>query len=163
MALITIIVGRAAQFLIALITLRVATTLLSPEEMGKVALVVTTTAFFALLLINPVGMFINRRIHAWQASGRGIGYLVRFAGYIALVATIAAISLPLFVMTGLVNFGIPTVWLIALVCGSVIFNTVNQTAIPCLNLLGDSADTPFTAQRGDANQFIVGLGMAYTF
>ena len=25
------------------------------------------------------------------------------------------------------------------------------------------ADTPFTAQRGDANQFIVGLGMAYTF
>ncbi len=30
-------------------------------------------------------------------------------------------------------------------------------------LLGDSADTPFTAQRGDANQFIVGLGMAYTF
>lgn len=30
-------------------------------------------------------------------------------------------------------------------------------------LLGDSADTPFTAQRGDANQFIIGLGMAYTF
>lgn len=138
MALITIIVGRAAQFLIALITLRVATTLLSPEEMGKVALVVTTTAFFALLLINPVGMFINRRLHAWQASGRGVGYLVRYAGYIALVAAIAAVGLPLFVMTGLISFGIPTVWLIALVCGSVIFNTVNQTAIPCLNLLGDS-------------------------
>lgn len=138
MALITIIVGRAAQFLIALITLRVATTLLSPEEMGKVALVATTTAFFALLLINPVGMFINRRLHAWQASGHGVGYLVRYAGYIALVATIAAISLPLFVMTGLISFGIPTVWLIALVCGSVIFNTVNQTTIPCLNLLGDS-------------------------
>mgnify|MGYP006198334281 CR=1 FL=1 len=31
------------------------------------------------------------------------------------------------------------------------------------SLLGDSADTPFTVQRGDANQFIVGLGMAYTF
>ncbi|MDP3349062.1 MAG: oligosaccharide flippase family protein [Hydrogenophaga sp.] len=138
MALITIIVGRAAQFLIALITLRVATTLLSPEEMGKVALVVTTTAFFALLLINPVGMFINRRLHAWQASGRGVGYLVRYAGYIALVAAIAAVGLPLFVRTGLISFGIPTVWLIALVCGSVIFNTVNQTAIPCLNLLGDS-------------------------
>lgn len=30
-------------------------------------------------------------------------------------------------------------------------------------LLGDSADTPFTAQRGDANQFILGLGLAYTF
>lgn len=138
MVLITIIAGRAAQFFLALITLRVATTLLSPEEMGKVALVATTTAFFALLLINPVGMFINRRLHAWQTSGRGVGYLVRYAGYIALVATIAAISLPLFIMTGLISFGIPTEWLIALVCGSLIFNTVNQTAIPCLNLLGDS-------------------------
>jgi outer membrane scaffolding protein for murein synthesis (MipA/OmpV family) len=30
-------------------------------------------------------------------------------------------------------------------------------------LTGDSADTPFTSERGDANQFIAGLGMAYTF
>jgi outer membrane scaffolding protein for murein synthesis (MipA/OmpV family) len=30
-------------------------------------------------------------------------------------------------------------------------------------LIGDSADTPFTAVRGDANQFITGLGVAYTF
>lgn len=30
-------------------------------------------------------------------------------------------------------------------------------------LVGDAADTPFTADRGDANQFIAGLGLAYTF
>ena len=30
-------------------------------------------------------------------------------------------------------------------------------------LVGDSADTPYTAIRGDANQFILGLGVAYTF
>lgn len=30
-------------------------------------------------------------------------------------------------------------------------------------LIGDSADTPYTAVRGDANQFILGLGVAYTF
>ena len=30
-------------------------------------------------------------------------------------------------------------------------------------LLGDGADTPFTAQRGSANQFIAGLGLGYTF
>jgi outer membrane scaffolding protein for murein synthesis (MipA/OmpV family) len=30
-------------------------------------------------------------------------------------------------------------------------------------LLGDSADTPYTAVRGNANQFIIGLGVAYTF
>lgn len=30
-------------------------------------------------------------------------------------------------------------------------------------LVGDAADTPFTAERGSANQFIGGLGIGYTF
>ena len=30
-------------------------------------------------------------------------------------------------------------------------------------LLGDAADTPYTSLRGDANQFIAGLGVGYTF
>jgi MipA family protein len=30
-------------------------------------------------------------------------------------------------------------------------------------LIGDSADTPYTSVRGGANQFIAGLGVAYTF
>lgn len=138
MALLTIIIGRAAQFLLALIMLRVATTLLSPEEMGKVSLTLTTTAFFALFLVNPVGMFINRRLHAWQSSGRAITYLRVYTGYLCLVAMIAAVSLYLLNMGGWIHFGIPTLWLLLLVCGSLVFNTINQTAIPSLNLLGDS-------------------------
>lgn len=136
--MITIIFGRAAQFLLALAMLRVATTLLSPEEMGRVSLVLTTIAFFAMFLVNPVGMFINRRLHAWQESGFARHYLIRYASYLLLVSLIAAISLPLFYMSGVVNFGIPIGWLIFLVCGSLFFNTINQTAIPSLNLLGDS-------------------------
>lgn len=136
--MITIIFGRAAQFLLALAMMRVATTLLSPEEMGRVSLVLSTIAFFALFLINPVGMFINRRLHAWQASGVARHYLIRYANYLLLVALIAAISLPFFYMTGVVNFGISIGWLIFLVCGSLLFNTINQTAIPSLNMLGDS-------------------------
>lgn len=30
-------------------------------------------------------------------------------------------------------------------------------------LLGDAADTPYTAQRGDPNQFFAGVGLGYTF
>jgi len=30
-------------------------------------------------------------------------------------------------------------------------------------MFGDGADTPYTAIRGDANQFILGLGLSYTF
>jgi O-antigen/teichoic acid export membrane protein len=136
--LITIIVGRAAQFILALAMLRVATTLLSPEEMGKVSLALTTIAFFAMFLVNPVGMFINRRLHAWQASGTARHYLIGYVNYLLLVALIAAIGLPFFYITGVADFGISLGWLIFLVCGSLLFNTINQTAIPSLNMLGDS-------------------------
>jgi O-antigen/teichoic acid export membrane protein len=136
--LITILFGRAAQFLLALVMMRVATTLLSPEEMGRVALVLTTIAFFALFLINPVGMFINRRLHAWQASGVARHYLIRYVSYLLFVALLAAISLPFFYMAGVADFGISVGWLIFLVCGSLLFNTINQTAIPSLNMLGYS-------------------------
>ena len=118
--------------------MRVATTLLSPEEMGRVALVLTTTAFFALFLVNPIGMFINRRLHSWQEGGTARQYLIRYVNYLVWVAIGAAIALALLHKIGMVNFGISINWLIFLVCGSIIFNTVNQTVIPSLNLLGDS-------------------------
>ena len=136
--MITIIIGRAAQFLLALLMMRVATTLLSPAEMGRVSLALTTIAFFALFLVNPVGMFINRRLHAWQATGVAKQYLMSYASYLLLVVLVAAIGLPLFYMSGMVNFGIPIGWLLLLVCGSLLFNTINQTSIPSLNMLGDS-------------------------
>lgn len=124
--------------MLALVMVRVATTLLTPEEMGKSSLVLTTIAFFALFLVNPVGMFINRRLHAWQASGVAKYYLLRYTLYLIFVVLIAAFILPLIYMSGIVNFGIPVAWLTILVCGSLFFNTINQTAIPSLNLLGDS-------------------------
>lgn len=119
--------------------MRVATTLLSPEEMGRLSLAVTTIAFFALFLVNPVGMFINRRLHAWQALGVARRYLIRYLSYLLIVVFIAATGLPIVYMSGVVNLGMPIGWLIFLVCGSLLFNTINQTVIPSLNLLGDSA------------------------
>lgn len=136
--MITIIFGRAAQFLLALVMMRVATTLLSPEEMGRVSLVVTTTAFFAFFLISPVGMFINRRLHAWQANGTARQYLTNYVTYLLLVALVAAAGMLLLYVTGVVDFGVSIGWMILLVCGSLIFSTINLTAIPSLNLLGDS-------------------------
>jgi O-antigen/teichoic acid export membrane protein len=136
--LITIIFGRAAQFLLALLMMRVATTLLSPQEMGRVSLVLSTTAFFALFFINPVGMFINRRLHSWQGAGVARHYLTRYAGYLLMVALVASLALSWLSVIGVVNFGVPLGWLLLLVCGSLFFNTINQTAIPSLNLLGDS-------------------------
>lgn len=118
--------------------MRVATTLLSPAEMGRVSLILTSIAFFALFLVNPVGMFINRRLHSWQSSGVARHYLIRYVNYLLLVAFIAAVMLPFFYISGLINFGVSIGWMIFLVCGSLLFNTINQTSIPALNMLGDS-------------------------
>lgn len=118
--------------------MRVATTLLAPEEMGRMSLVMTTTAFFALFLINPVGMFINRRLHAWQTSGTIRHYLTRYWGYLIMVAAVSAVSMVFLQMAGAIGFGMTAGWLLLLVCGSLLFNTVNQTVIPSLNLLGYS-------------------------
>jgi O-antigen/teichoic acid export membrane protein len=135
---LTVIIGRTLQFALALILMRVATTLLSPTEVGRVSLVLTTIAFFALFLVNPAGMFINRRLHAWQSAGLAGYYLMRYAIYLLVVVFIAAIVLPFIYMIGVVDFGISIAWLTLLVCGSLFFNTINQTSIPSLNMLGES-------------------------
>lgn len=136
--------------------MRVATTLLSPEEWGRVALVLTTTAFFALFLVNPVGMFINRRLHAWQSSGVARHYLMRYAIYLSLVVLVSAMGLLFLHMSGVVNFGISIGWLIFLVGGSLLFNTINQTAIPSLNLLGYSGKFVLLSIATIATSFVCG-------
>jgi len=135
--MITIILGRALQFFLALAMMKVATTLLSPEEMGKVSLTLSTIAFFALFLINPVGMFINRRLHSWYVTGVAKHYLLIGFNYFFLVAILASICLWIANHFAWINFGVKISWIVSLVSASLIFNTINQLSIPSLNLLGN--------------------------
>ena len=103
--------------------------------MGRLSLITAATAFFALFLVNPVGMFINRRFHAWDAQGRAKHYLKLHWLYLFGVCMIAALTLAIFNKIHAFGFRFDTLWLLLLVCGSLLFNTINQTAIPSLNLL----------------------------
>jgi O-antigen/teichoic acid export membrane protein len=151
--LINIIFGRSAQFLLMLAMIRVATSILSPREMGKVSLVVATTTFFSLFLINPVGMFINRRLHAWQASGVARYYLTRYVLYLLSASFFAAIAVALLYLTGLADFGLSIAWLTLLVPATLLTGSINQTAIPSLNLLGDSGRFVFLTLATLATSF----------
>lgn len=115
--------------------MRLATGYLPPEEMGRLSLITACTAFFALFLVNPVGMFINRRFHAWNALGRAKYYLKLHWVYLVVVGSVAATSLAALQWINAFGFQFNTAWVLVLVCGSLLFNTVNQTAIPSLNLL----------------------------
>lgn len=131
-----ILAGRGLQFALMFAMMRVATTLLSPQEMGRMSLLLATTAFFALFLVNPVGMFINRRLHSWAETGMVRDYLRWYWVYAALVGLAAALILTVLQHFGLTGLKIELYWLLLLVCGSLVFNTANQTVIPSLNLLG---------------------------
>jgi O-antigen/teichoic acid export membrane protein len=133
--LILIIFGRAAQFVLLLLVMRVATSYLPPDELGRLSLITAATAFFALFLVNPVGMFINRRFHSWDALGHAKYYLKLHWLYLLVVSLVAAASLAALNRLHAFGFQFNTAWLLVLTCGSLLFNTINQTAIPSLNLL----------------------------
>lgn len=130
------LVGRLIQFAIMFASVRIMTELLSPAEMGRVALLTTTTSLFALFLVNPVGMFINRRLHTWVNNGVARSRFHLFAYYILTVAVVAAGCLWLGDRLGVELGGVSLGWAIALVCGSLCFNTAVQTLVPSLNMVG---------------------------
>jgi O-antigen/teichoic acid export membrane protein len=99
------------------------------------SLITAATTFFAMFLVNPVGMFINRRLHAWDALGRAKYYLKLHWLYLLVVSGVAAGSLAILNTWGAFGLQFNTAWLLLLVCGSLFFNTINQTAVPSLNLL----------------------------
>lgn len=136
--MLLIVFGRVAQFILALVMMRVATTFLPPSEMGRMSLFVSSIAFFSLLLVSPVGLFINRRLHAWEMQGVVRRYFDYYWVYLLAVAVLA--SLVLTVMNDLEIIGLrtTTAWLWILVCGSLLFNTMNQIVIYSLNMLGFS-------------------------
>lgn len=134
--LLIIVFGRLVQFILSLVVLRVATTLLLPEEMGRMALVLAATAFFSLFLVNPVGMFINRRLNTWQDYGLARHYLNVYWYYLMIVAGVAALAVLALEWLHMIDFHMSSGWMIVLISGAILFSTVNQTVIPSLNLIG---------------------------
>lgn len=129
--------GRLIQFVILLATLRVATSILPPEEMGKISIVTGFISFFALFLLYPVGMFMNRRLLQWNQIGIAKKYFKYFFAYLFIVTLVSGCLLAiLFGLSTRLDDLFSMKWLVFLVCGNLIFATINQVSIPGLNLIG---------------------------
>ena len=134
--MIVILLGRLGQMILALAAMRFATTFLSPDEMGRMTLILTVTAFFSLLLVSPAGMFITRRLHAWYESGKLMIYFRYHLVFLLAVSVFAAFAIWLLVALGLLSINVEQGWLIVLVGSSLVLTTTNQTTISALNFLG---------------------------
>ena len=134
--MILIALGRVVQMLLMVVTMRVATTFLPPAEMARVFLISSAVALYASIFINPVGMFMNRRLHSWNARGMVRYYYNYFWLYLLFAGMVTSVSMAVFVSAHLLVFHMELNWLLFLIFGSTLISTANQVVIPGLNLLG---------------------------
>ncbi len=130
--------ARALQILLSVLSIKLSSHILVPEQMGRFALVNSIVAFFAFMFLNPVGMFMNRRMHAWWRDGQWAGHLRLFALYVLAVAGLAGLTVriaPSFYGSLHMDVG----WMLLLICGSIVLSTSNQVLVSSLNLLGFAA------------------------
>lgn len=130
------LIGRFLQVVTSILVLRLMTATLSPNEMGKFTLIMSIISFFALIFINPIGMYFNRRLHDWYQRVLVWQALKMLFIYVLLVAFMALLLIS-FSSTFYDLGSIGSIyWILALVFGSLLFNTMNQTVIPTINMLG---------------------------
>lgn len=127
--------GRVLQMVIALVSVRVSTSLLSTGEVGNIYLINSLFGFFGLALINPVGMYINRKVHRWVDEKSVLNRFSIFNIYLIFLAISSTGVVYLLSRFWHVGATIDVRMLILLLMFSIYFTTWNQTIIPTLNLL----------------------------
>ena len=125
--------GRIAAALMALVTIRAATTFLTPEQYGVLALLITVQTFCGLILVNPVGQHINLHTHAWWDDGTLIARLKRYRRYIFAVSLIGCVVV---VGTGKYLSVEQVLWRAIAIFIMVAAGTWNATLISLLNMVG---------------------------
>lgn len=134
-SVIIISVGRGVQIITGLLAVRLFTSFLSTSEVGNLYLVNSLSAFFGFALLNPVGMYIHRKLNVWIADKVLLDRFFLYNGYIAAVALL---SLPIvfllnrcFDVGGGANVG----QLLLYVAIYLYVNTWNQTVVAIFNLM----------------------------
>ena len=127
--------GRVLQMVIALVSVRVFTSLLTTGEVGNIYLINSLYGFFGLALINPVGVYMNRKMHRWADDKSILNRFSVFNIYLSLLAVVSTGVVFLANRYGHVGGTIDLPMLILFLMLSIYFTTWNQLIIPTLNLL----------------------------
>jgi O-antigen/teichoic acid export membrane protein len=85
-----LVLGRGVQAVLAFALLKVLTNQLAQSEVGHYYFLVALTSWFALLVLNPVGMWLNRHIAEWRDRFHWAPILKRIIGFYLAVAVVGA-------------------------------------------------------------------------
>lgn len=136
-AVLTLGIGRLLQIAIVFLTYRAVTEVLPQDEVGFFFLLQALAGFFGLIVVNPVGTYINREIHGWEKSGFLRPGLKVFLGFSWVAAIVAGLLIAALAIFGVGSLGAHEPWLqtafttLVMVSGATIANTF----IPLLNIL----------------------------
>ncbi len=134
--LLILLVARVLQLLLALITVRASTMLLTVEQYGMLALLMGFNALCGLFLVNPIGTHIQRHTHQWAVEGSLLAMLRQFNGYVVGIAGVAVILVASWAFArgeGTVHHR----WLAAIAVGWLVYAfTWNGTLVSMLNMVG---------------------------
>ena len=134
--LLVITAGRILQMVIALVSVRVFTSLLSTGEVGNIYLINSLYGFFGLAILNPVGLYMNRKMHRWAEEKAVLNRFAIFNIYLAAVAVSSTGFVFVLNRYWHVGEGIELPMLLLFLMFSIYFSTWNQVIVPTLNLLG---------------------------
>lgn len=129
-----LLLGRVLQVGLSVVTIRLMTELLDSKEVGHHYLINSFILWFSLVLINPVGMFVNRHLHEWSKKSI-LGPMMReLTVYFILIAGLSVPILFALQYFSLVDFQIST-WILILYFFIYIFlSTWFQTLTSFFNL-----------------------------
>jgi len=134
--IIILTIGRVLIMMTSVISIRIFTTWLSPEEIGRLYILQAICGWFSLVLINPVGMYVNRKIIEWNREGLASKNIIVLLEYFVIVAALAIVSIiGLNYSIGL-GIDVKMLWIFIIVVGSILVTSGNTSFLGWLNLFG---------------------------
>lgn len=133
--MLTIGLGRAAQFLLMFAMLRAMTELLSPPEVGRASLILGMISLFTLMLPAPVGAYMIRKAHEWHSGGVLLQRVSMAFLYDIIVVGVALAALATVPYFEPARLPLSFEWCLLLIGGALLFGTSNQRFVALLNFL----------------------------
>jgi len=154
--------SRVVQVIISVVSLKLLTRYLSTDEIAKYYLITGLTAYFGLVLINPVGMYFNRYAIQLKTTGFLAYFLKKYFFYIF---SISLLSIPVcaffhYVLGLMENSFDVIIYLFVLLF--TLFNTFFLTLVPTLNLFDDRRKYIQFTLISDSAGFFLGIYMLLT-
>lgn len=148
--------GRAGQIIAQIVSVRIATTLLTQQQMGLVNLIQSVVALGSSTLISPVSGYLERGFIEWAGTGDLIRNIVKFLRYIFIITLISMVGV--FICQSSFSFisNITPGWLVLLTMLFVLGSSISGVATSSFNIMGHRGKFIFFSNLS----MWLGLGLA---